>query len=408
MKRQTTIVGLDIGSHSIKACCGLAGDDKLKEIAGVFEVPAKGMREGNIFELSSMISSIQSCLRIIEEKIALPVDLTYASLNGLDIVRSDHSAFIDLKDNDGQIARGDVNRINSLARDIALSYEKQLIHVLPIDYEVDGARGIANPLGMYGSRLGMHVNVVSANRNHTQNLAQAVQSAGLEIDELRLGLLACSEVVLSAQDRHNGVILIDMGAEVVQAGFFKNGFLCDFTAFGLGGNTITNAISDHFQISSDVAETLKIRYGGCISKTKYADENLVVKTHTGYKYYSRQKLCELVDARTREIMNTIASHIVQKRYYRQAASGVVVVGGGCLLEGLLEIAQELINLECRMGFYHQGFKSQIRMDVVDIKYATSVGLVQYGFTLLKGKKPRRQGRLGQLIGTVRDFYQDYF
>lgn len=407
-QKNAVIIGVDIGYNNIKYSYGIADVVKGSKILGASVIDAKAIRASGSYDLPCLTSCLETCFSDIEKNIPVLGGYLYVTLGGEDVGKHTRVSYVDIKNRESQVLKNDIIAIKNLVKDVILEDTKQIVHVLPIGYELDGVRNIKNPLGMYGTRLGMHANIISANTSHIQNIVQAIKGCGLEVEEFRLGLLSSADVILSQEQKQKGMILINVGAEFTEISLFHNGCLSDFSIIRTGGNNITAAISDGFSVPFDFAEKLKIRYGGCISKTNTCDENLIIKTETSQKYFSRAKLCQIVDDSSRDVILKIKEQISQKYYYKDASCGAVITGGGACLEGFIELAEDLLGVECRMGALDQTVKSELSLNITDVNFAPVVGLVKYGFDRFLLRKHFSNTFFSKAIRTVKDFYMEYF
>ena len=379
------IVGLDIGTTKICAVVGGVTRDGV-EIVGIGTHPSVGLRKGVVVNIESTVVSIQRAVEEAELMAGCEVRSVYAGIAGGHIKGFNSHGIVAVKGN--EVSEKDIERVIDAARAVAIPMDREVIHVLPQEFIVDEQDGIQDPLGMAGVRLEAKVHIVTGAVTSAQNIIKCANRAGLDVCDIVLQSLASSEAVLSEEEKSLGAALIDFGGGTTDLAIFRGNSIEHTSVLALGGNNLTHDISVGLRTPVAEAEKIKIRYGSCLTSGIGRDETIEVAGVGGRKprTLSRQILGEILEPRVEEIFNLIHREVFKAEMEDSITSGVVVTGGACLLEGVVDIAEAVFNFPTRIG-RPTGISGLV--DVVNNPmYATAVGLVLYGARFHPKKKFR--------------------
>src|SRR5947208_2090975 len=212
MLRRQHVVGLDIGTTKVCAVVGEADEDGEVHIAGVGSTPSSGMRKGVVIDIDATTRAIEDAVERTERMAGMTISVLYVGVSGEHITSTNSRGVIAVSRGDHEISSADVDRVIEAARMAALpAADREIVHMLPRGFVVDGHDGVRNPIGMYGSRLEVDAHIVTGTSTVLANLLKCVQRAGLELEELVLEPLASAEAVLTQAERELGVVLADIG-----------------------------------------------------------------------------------------------------------------------------------------------------------------------------------------------------
>jgi cell division protein FtsA len=271
-----------------------------------------------------------------------------------------------------------VDRVIDAARAVAIPMDREVIHVLPQEYIVDDQTGIQNPIGMSGVRLEAKVHIVTGAVTSAHNIVKCANRSGLDVCDIILEPLASGEAVLTDEEKDLGTALLDLGGGTTDLAIFSGKNIKHTFVLALGGNNLTNDIAIGLRSPHAEAEKIKIKYGTCIARNISSEETIEVPAMSGGKprKLPRQILGEIIEPRVEEIFALINREIYRSGMEHFVTSGMVITGGGALLDGITEVAESVSNLPTRLG-KPQGIGGLV--DVVNNPmYATGVGLVLYG------------------------------
>jgi cell division protein FtsA len=372
------IVGLDIGT--IKVCVLIAeptGSGAI-DIIGVGSAPSRGMRKGVVVNLDACVSSIKQAVEEAELMAGCSVDRAFVGVAGAHVRGFNSRGVVAVSGRDHEVTRDDVQRVLAGARAVNIPADREIFHVLPQEFTVDDQDGIHDPVGMTGSKLQANVHIVTAAVSATQNLVNSVNRGGVEVEEIVLEQLAAADAVLTQDEKEMGTALIDIGAGTTDLVIFERGAIRHIAALPTGGEHVTNDIAVGLRTPIPEAEKLKKKHGCALASLVSDEDTIEVPSVGGRKsrVLSRQILSEIIQPRVEEIFSLIAEEFVRSGFDRSIHAGVVLTGGGSMLEGIQEIAEDLLDVPVR-----RGAPSDVGglADVVGTpQYSTVVGLALYG------------------------------
>ena len=409
MAKRGPLVGLDIGTTKVCVIIAEPDEDGEVHITGVGTSPSLGVRKGVVVDLDATTRGIEDAVDKAERMAGLKVAGAIVAVSGEHIASQNSRGVVAVSRSDREIAEADVSRVVEAARMAAIpGSDREIIHLLPRDFLVDGQDGVRNPVGMYGMRLEVETHIVTGASTLLANLLKCVQRAGLEVDDLVLEPLASGEAVLTQAERDLGVVLIDIGGGTTSVGVFSDGSLCHATVLPVGGNHVTNDVAVGLRTPIAEAEKLKIRHG-CARASMAAEGELIEVFHIGTReprILPRRVLGEIIEPRLDEICGMIKAQIKRSGYAPMVAAGVVATGGGALLHGLAEAAAEKLDMPARVGTPDAG--GSMADTVGSPLYATGVGLV------LHAARQRGPGRVvrdgngnGHMLGRIRHWFREF-
>ncbi|HMV25411.1 cell division protein FtsA [bacterium] len=371
------VVGLDIGTTKIAALIAEVGGKEIK-IKGVGTCPSVGLRRGMVVNIEHTVESIKKAMQQAELMAGIQAESVYVGIAG-DHVRGINShAVVAVGRDDREITEDDVRRVIDAAKAINMPMDREIIHVIPQEFIVDKQEGIQNPIGLTGTRLEVEAHVVTGAVASAQNIYRCVERAGYKVKDLVLEPLASSYAVLETDEQELGVVLIDIGGGTTDIAMFFDGSIRNTDMLGIAGQAVTNDVSICLKIPYDKAEEIKKKHGCAMASLVDETESILIPGVGGRdaRRENRQFLSKVIEARMMEIFNLVRSVIEKSKLRSMMNAGVVLTGGGSLLEGSAELATEIFQLPVRIGS-PRGFGGL--MDAANSPiYATGIGLIHYG------------------------------
>ncbi len=369
------IVGLDIGTTKICAVVGEVVHDAI-EIIGVGTHPSEGLRKGVVINIEKTVNSIKEAIEEAETMAGCEISSVYAGIAGGHIKGFNSHGVIALKER--EVTRKDIERVIEAASAVAIPMDREVIHVLEQEFIVDEQDGIMDPLGMSGVRMEAKIHIVTGAVTSAQNIIKCANRAGLDVHDIVLESIASSEAVLTNEERNLGVALIDFGGGTTDMAVFSRGSIKHTSVLALGGDNLTYDISIGIRTATIEAEKIKMKYGCALTSMIGSDETIEVPGvgGRGPRTLPRQLLGEILEPRLEEIFTLIQSELIRSGYEDSINSGVVITGGSSELDGVPEIAEQIFNVPCRIGYPDKigGLVEVVNKPM----YATGVGLVLYG------------------------------
>lgn len=401
MPKHSIIVGLDVGTTKVAVCVGQLQEDLLN-VVGFGFAPNSGMRKGIVADVEETVSAISAALDEAERMSGIPLTNAYIGINGTHISSTNSKGVIAVSRADGEISEADMERVLEAARAVALPPNREIIHVLPKNYVIDGQEGVKDPVGMQGIRLEVETTVIGGATSAIKNLAKCVYQAGLETNGLVFSPLATSKALLSKRQKESGVIMIDMGAGTTTYVVYEEGEVVRTSILPIGSTHITNDIAIGLRTNLDLAEKIKLRHGvaspGMVRESEKIDLSELDDKEN--QRIPRRFVAEIIEARLNEIFGMIKEDLSAIDRDGMLPAGVILTGGGAKLEGLVEYVKETLKLPVQVGnplLEISGLTD--RLD--DPAYATAIGLMLWGiFETAADNSPARGPELPQFGGIV--------
>lgn len=382
------MVGLDVGTTKVRAVLAeVAGPERL-EVVGVGTADSKGLRKGVVVNPDSAVESIKRAIEMAEQMAGSTIDQAYVGLGGAHIKSYNSKGVVAVSRKNREITVDDIRRVIDQASAVSVPSDREIVDVVPQEFTVDEQDGIGDPLGMLGMRLEVAVHIVTSPITAKQNIVTSVNRSGIIVLDTVLEPLAAAEAVLTEDEREYGTALIDIGGETTKLAIFQRGAIRHTAVFPLGGNHFTNDIAVGLRTPVPEAERIK-RQSGC-ALSHLLDENqrqsmLEIPSVGGQaaRPLSRYTLCEILQPRAEEIFSQVHEEIQRMGFDGQISSGLVLTGGGCLLSGVPEIAEQILDLPARRGGAPKAIGG-LSDEIASPEYATALGLVITGYRMRFG------------------------
>jgi cell division protein FtsA len=373
------VIGLDVGTHKI---CTIIGDVRENDIfvVGVGIEPSRGMKKGVVNDIAALTSAISASVHKAEKGSGYQVKRAFVSLAGSHIASINSRGVVGIVGQRG-VSVYDLDRAMDAARAIAIPHNREVLHVVPRSYSLDGQDRVRSPIGMHGFRLEVEAHIITASSTSVANLEQAVENAGVYVDRFILNPLAAGDAVLTEQEREMGVVVIDIGGGTTDLAIFIEGTVWHTSVLAVGGDHITNDITYFTHIPFDTAEAVKVQYGHALQKAVDPLEALLVEPFgegmpTEIK---RTDLAMIIEARAEEIFELVHKEIKRSGYDGLLRAGAVITGGCSQLPGIHEVAARVLKMPVRLAKPERvtGLADALRNPA----YSTSVGLLRLGLEM---------------------------
>ncbi len=381
-KREELVVGLDIGTTKIACVVGEMGPDGV-DIIGIGTHPSTGLKKGVVVNIDATVQSIQHAIEEAEHMAGVEITQVYAGIAGAHIRSLNSQGVWAIKDK--EVKQSDITAVLEQARAINIPQDREIIHVLPQEYTIDHQDGIKEPLVMSGVRLEARVHLVTASVTSAQNIIKCCHRCGVQVADVVLEPLASAEAVLHDDERELGVALIDIGGGTTDLAVFVDGAIVHTSVLAVGGHQLTADIAYGLRSPHSEAERIKHRWGCAMASMVGEDEMMEVPSVGGRpaRQVKRQSLCAVIEPRVDEIFTLVRRELEKSGFEDKLASGAVITGGSTILEGMPELAEEVLGMPVRRGI-PKGVGGLV--DVVRTpSFATGVGLVLHGMKNLDAR-----------------------
>lgn len=400
MRKSEILVGLDLGTSRIKAVVADVSERELPEVLGAGDSPAEGIEAGVIVNMERAASSIRSAVETAEDSAEVEIGRVSVCIDGEHIKGIDSRGVIAVSRSGGEITRGEIDTVLEAAKTLALPVGRAITDVLPQEFFVDGQRGIRDPIGMSGVRLGSKVHIVTASQQAVDNVIRAVRKAGLRTDRITLKPFAASLASLSPDEKELGVLVVNLSAGTTGLALYHSGAVQHTASIGWGASSITNDIAVGLRIPLSRAEQLK-RDAGCALVSEATDEAIEIPTVGGRppRESTAQMLAAIIEPRVREIFELVVSELKSTEYSNRVPAGVVLTGGGARLACVSDVAEEVFGASARIGLPDRVSGS---FDAVaDPAFAAAVGTVLSTADAVGGSRLRADRPLAETVQRVK-------
>ncbi|MGI8783315.1 MAG: cell division protein FtsA [Acidobacteriota bacterium] len=377
-KRTNTIAAIDVGTTKICAIVGRRDEGGALKILGHGFSESQGLRKGVVVNLAETVRSIRRSVDEAEARAEVPIQRVYVGVGGAHVRGCNGTGAVEVRGKNNEICDEDILASIDEAKRAEISPDQEIVHVLPQDFTVDSQQGIENPVGMVGHRLQANIHVVTSSAAITQNLVNAVNKAGMAVIKTVMQQLASGEAILSRDEKDLGAIVLDIGGGTTDLAYYRDGGIWHSEAFPIGGGHFTRDIAVGLRTPIGDAEQLKRSYG-CAVATMVPREEMVEVPGVGGRdprTVQRELLCEIIQARAEEMLNLIAHSIRRCTQDGELVGGVVLAGGGALLEGIDVLAERIFKVPVRVG-YPVGLEAA-ESELCNPIFATAVGLLLFG------------------------------
>lgn len=376
-KKERYITAIDIGSAKTCALMAEADETTLKFVSlGVAE--SKGLRKGQIVNIDAAATAVRHAVEEAESGAGVPVETAVIGVAGGHVRGVNSRGGVSLGGHGRDVLKEDVRRAVEAARNITLPEDREILHVLPQEFFLDGHDSIRDPVGMLGQKLEANVHLVTSSAVATQNLVTAVNRAGIRVTDTILEPLAAAESCLTADERELGCCLLDIGSGTAELLVCGKGVVLHTGAIPVGGDHFTNDLAVGLRTPIPEAEHIK-RQWGCASRDQLREDVPIEIASVGDRpprTVFASMLCDIVEPRAREFLSLVYDELKRAGLENAIPAGVVIAGGGSRLRGLVELAERMYSLPVRAAKPH-GLEG-LTEEVAKPEFATVLGLVMYG------------------------------
>ncbi|MDR0927014.1 MAG: cell division protein FtsA [Ignavibacteria bacterium] len=379
---QKIAVGLDIGTTKVCAIILTEGEknDNYK-ILGCSTTKNTGVNRGVIANIEKTVEAINKVVKEVQQQSGITFTDVVVGIAGDHIESASEVSTITINNPNQIVSQVDVDRVTEELRKSKISNDREIIHIVPYEYLIDGQGGITQPIGMCGVRMQANVHIVTGVKTAIQNIYRCVDNnAGLKVRNIVLEPIASSLALLNDDEKEVGVCLIDIGGGTTDITIFKDDVLRYTSIVAIGGNKITDDVRAGFRTTKDEAERIKCSYGHTFMPSiMKKDDTFMIRGVGGYppQEPTKDQLCNIIQPRVEEIFEMCYGEILKSGFANELGAGVVITGGAALLKGTDELASRIFNSPVRIGYpsgeNYVGLSTEIESPI----YSTAVGLALY-------------------------------
>lgn len=403
MAKDKVICGIDVGSSKIATLIvsvdeSAAGGGKINLI-GVSSTVSKGVKKTQVVDIEEAIGAITESVEAAERMAGYSISEAFVSLGGPQVESVNQHAVVAVSEPEGEIKESDVRRVNDAARAIPLPSSREILHVIPRTFTVDGQEGIKDPIGMTGVRLETETHIITGSATSMRNLVKCITQVGIDVSELVFSGIASALAILTDTEKELGVVLVDIGGETTDVVIFIDGSVAYSAVVPIGARHITSDTAVGLRVSLESAEKIKLSLGklpkipalgkeeeessrAMLSSKKKEEEEIDVKSlgiQEEIQKISRKAVVDgIIKPRLQEIFKYVGKEIKKSGFGTQVPSGLVLCGGGAQTVGALEQAKYVLGFPARVGQI-EGLSGLVE-EIDSPAFATAAGLILYGAT----------------------------
>jgi cell division protein FtsA len=382
MTKSRIIAAIELGSSKVSTLISQIIVDpttleRTINIVGASQVNSRGIKKGQIVDIEEAVEATIASVEAAERMAGYNLDSAYVAIGGAHIHSQNSHGVVAISDPSGEINQNDVDRAIEAASAVSLATSREIVHVLPREFVVDGESGVRDPVGMSGVRLEVDTHIISAGSAAIKNVKKAVQEVGIQIDDLVFTGMAAAEATLSPTEKELGCVLVDIGGGTTSVAAYIDGALSYSGVIPIGAKNVTNDLAIGLRVSLETAEKIKLALSAKKKKDEPDELDLVSMGVTEVTKISKKTLLEgIIRPRLNEIFTMVRIELEKQGIANKIPSGAIITGGGAETAGVIESARRMMSLPVRIGL-PKGVGGLID-DVVNPAFAGCVGLLIYG------------------------------
>ena len=413
--KKNIIAGLDLGTTKVCAVIAERLDDHKIDILGFGVAPSEGLHKGLVANIGKTAEAIREAVSIASNRAGMEINVVNVGVAGEHITSMRHRNYVTITSEEKEITKSDLDRLESDVRTIRIPSDRQILHIIPEEFSVDYQGGIENPIGMSGARLEATNHIVLASVPAIQNIKKSVERAGLVVHDYILQPIASSSSVLEESEKDLGVALLDIGGGTTDIAIFHKKAIKHSKVIGVAGNQVTNDIRESLGIITEEAEILKRDYGYATESAIIKDEDILIRGvgARGNTKIPISLLTQIISLRMRELFSLIDNELRSAGFKNKIKAGIVLTGGGSLLKGCSELAEEVFGLPTRIGV-PQELGAGLSNEIESPEFATVAGLIrgipggkssEYQ-TLIKTRDTKSKGKVTYVFKRIQQFFDE--
>ena len=344
-------VAIDIGTTKVCTIIARKRPDHRIEATGISVVPCEGMSKGLVADPAAVTSAVVKSIETASEDAGVDVDTVYAGLTGNHVESSNRWVSVPRAEGMRVITDTDLSSAMAASSAIDLTDDRKLLHVIPRSYALDGLHGVRNPLGMHTGELHIQSHVITGSISKINELENAISDAGVGISSMIIEPLASAHAALTADEREEGAILIDVGAGTSDIAVYHDGAVLHTAVIPVGGYQFSNDLSIAFDIDFDEAEQLKIQHGTAAPELTGMKEEITLNPHSMHQplIITKREVGQILKERASELFRMIQFKLEEPHLADIPLDGIIFTGGGAKLEGFLNIAKYIFQTKVRLA-----------------------------------------------------------
>lgn len=332
---------IDLGTTKVCTILGKKRPDGSIEIAGIGVAPCSGLKRGLVADPEATTSAVMASVGAASKAAGMPIRQAYLGLTGSHVKSRNVWSKVDGFSGVSVVTQEDVRRALAVASEDAAEEGRDLLHVIPRSYALDGIYGVRNPLGMHAAEMYVQAHAILGDQHPIETLQAAVQAAGIGISGLIVEPVGAAEAVLTDAEREEGVIMVDVGGGTTDIAVFYEGSIIHTAVLPIGGYQFTNDIAISFNATYKESERVKLQFASAVPDARTASEEFGIESHSMDEplIITRREIGQLMSERATELMRLMMKKLDEPHLKGLRISQMVLTGGGVKLDGFQAIAR---------------------------------------------------------------------
>jgi cell division protein FtsA len=376
---QNVAVAIDIGTTKICVIAGQLDEFGRLEVIALGTVKSEGVSRGVVTNIDKTVKGIQEAVEQAEVAAGFKFRIVHVGIAGQHIKSLHNLGRLTRVNYNSEITKDDIDKLIKDMYRIPLPAGDKILHVIPQEFTVDEEKNIADPIGMAGYRLEGNFHIITGQITASKNIIRCIEKASMEVADLTLEPIASSSSILTNEEKEAGVVLVDIGGGTSDITIFKEGIIRHTAVIPFGGNIITDDIKEGCSVLADQAEKLKVKFGCALADEVVNNRKIVIPGLKGRepKSISEKSLAQIIQARVEEIFDYVMFEVKRSGFERKAHAGIVLTGGGSLLNHIDSLVQMHTGMHARVGVPTDHLAHGYNKELASPIYATAVGLLKY-------------------------------
>lgn len=406
MASNRLITSIDIGTTKICVLVAHVLEHGHFELLGIGKAPSDGLRKGVVVDVARTIHSIKRAVQEAEIMSGVSIESAYIGISGGHIRSVNSLGMVPIKS--GQVKQYDIENALAAARAIIVPEGYQILHVLPHYFIIDGREKLHDPRDMHGIRLEVQAHIIMGGISSVQNLIKCCQAAGVAVQDVILEQLASADAVLSEDERQLGVAMLDIGGGTSDLALYQQGSIRHTMVLPVAGNHFTNDLAIGLRTTLKDAERVKREHGSVMLDLLQNESPIEVELVHGHegRHVKLAELTYILHPRAQEVLALVQEEMIKHKLHAFMNAGLVLTGGGSLLKGMKELAQEMFDVPVRIGNPRIEYNLPQALD--SPIYATGYGLLVHALKQRGSINAGSGPLLARVFSRMKSWVSDFF
>jgi cell division protein FtsA len=372
-------VAIDIGTTKICVIAGQLDEFDRLEVVALGTVKSEGVTRGVVTNIDKTVKGIQDAVEQAEVAAGFKFKIVHVGIAGQHIKSLHNLGRLTRVNYNSEITKDDIEKLIKDMYRIPLPAGDKILHVIPQEFTVDEEKNIADPIGMAGYRLEGNFHIITGQITASKNIIRCIEKAGMSVADLTLEPIASATSILTSEEKEAGVVLVDIGGGTTDITIFKDGIIRHTAVIPFGGSIITDDIKEGCSVLADQAEKLKVKFGCALVDEVINNRRIVIPGLKGRepKSITERSLAQIIQARVEEIFDYVMFEVKRSGFERKIHAGIVLTGGGSLLNHIDSLVQLHTGMHARVGIPTDHLAHGYNKELASPVYATAVGLLKY-------------------------------